>query len=261
MGARHNIEATLVEGEFVLPTTAAKRIFNLGGHGRMFAWGNVVPIDASTGYGKGCIFLHTDAAGFNDTIFINIGSTTSSNFDSVTVITSAALDDDIELGASGTSGSLKVFPSTALKGSVLYDAIDNTGDTVTTVRNAAMGQASVISIPDPGGATGTFALLETANIFTGAQRCDGNFGVDVTPVTTQASYTQTHSSASKTANILTGVTMGDLVATENTGWGASSEANFDKITTAVDQLIADVLNIKEVQAALIDDVQIFGFAG
>ena len=68
-------------------------------------------------------------------------------------------------------------------------------------------------------------------------------------------YTLTYSTVLRTLATPTGVTMGDLVATENTGWGASTEAGFDKITTAIDQLIADNLNLRKVVAALITDFQ------
>jgi hypothetical protein len=50
-------------------------------------------------------------------------------------------------------------PSTQ-KGELIVKATDNTGDTVTTVTNAAMGQASVVTIPDPGAATADFVLDE-----------------------------------------------------------------------------------------------------
>lgn len=70
-------------------------------------------------------------------------------------------------------------------------------------------------------------------------------------------YTQTYSTADRTVANPTGVTMGDLGATSG-GWGASSEANFDKITTAVDQLIADNLDLRQAITALIDDLQTLG---
>jgi len=53
---------------------------------------------------------------------------------------------------------------------------------------------------------------------------------------------------------LTGVSMGDLGATNSSPWGFSSEANADKITTAVDQLIADVLSIHTQLTAAIADI-------
>lgn len=72
-----------------------------------------------------------------------------------------------------------------------------------------------------------------------------------------ATYTQTYSTASRTVPNATWTSMGDLVATNN-GWGANSEANFDKITTSVDQLGADILALKKVVTAIIDDLQTAG---
>ena len=43
---------------------------------------------------------------------------------------------------------------------------------------------------------------------------------------------------------ITTTAVGDLVATEGTGWGASTEANFDKIHTAIDTLVTDVTALK-----------------
>lgn len=60
---------------------------------------------------------------------------------------------NIQAGLSGTAGYVASFPSAASKGSLRMTAVANTGDTVTTISNAAMGQASTIIIPDPGVAT------------------------------------------------------------------------------------------------------------
>lgn len=69
---------------------------------------------------------------------------------------------DFIAGSSGNAGVLKSFPTTALKGNLTIAAVDNTGNTVTTISNAAMGQASVVSIPDPGVATTNFLLADSA---------------------------------------------------------------------------------------------------
>ena len=71
---------------------------------------------------------------------------------------------DLALGASGTEGILTLYPSTALKGSLVIAPVNNTGNTATTISNAAMGQASVISIPDPGQATSEFIIADSAGI-------------------------------------------------------------------------------------------------
>lgn len=46
--------------------------------------GATVPTDATAGFGKGCIFIHTDGSGGNDVIYTNVGSVTSCNFDPLT---------------------------------------------------------------------------------------------------------------------------------------------------------------------------------
>ena len=83
---------------------------------------------------------------------------------------------------------------------------------------------------------------------------------DATPIVQPGAYTQTYSTGDKTIANPTCVSMGDLVAT-NGGWGASSEANFDKITTAVDQIIADNLDLRQGLTSVIDDLQALGLFG
>lgn len=50
----------------------------------------------------------------------------------------------------------------------------------------------------------------------------------------------------------TAVAIGDLNAVQNTGWGATAEADFDKIWTEFDKLIADVAsNNSRIDAILV----------
>ncbi len=86
-------------------------------------------------------------------------------------------------------------------------------------------------------------------------------GTGQTPIATQGAYTQTYSTADKTISNPTATSMGDLVAVQNTGWGATNEADFDKITTQIDNLIADNLDLRKAITALIDDLQAFGLVG
>lgn len=69
---------------------------------------------------------------------------------------------NIQAGLSGTSGILTSFPATASKGSLHVTAVANTGNTVTTISNAAMGQASTVSVPDPGASTANFIVSAIA---------------------------------------------------------------------------------------------------
>jgi len=79
---------------------------------------------------------------------------------------------NIQAGLSGTAGFLASFPSTAATGSLRLTAVANSGNTVTTISNVAMGQASVVSIPDPANAAGRFLVGATATPFV-----SGNFPV------------------------------------------------------------------------------------
>ena len=71
-------------------------------------------------------------------------------------------------------------------------------------------------------------------------------------------YTQTYSTANRTIENATAAAPGDLVATEGSGWGANSEANFDKIGTAIDALVADNLDLRQAVTSIIDDLQELG---
>jgi hypothetical protein len=77
---------------------------------------------------------------------------------------------NIQAGLSGTAGTLASFPATAARGSLIITGVANTGNTNTTISNVAMGQASVVSIPDPANAAGRFMVGATATPFV-----NGNF--------------------------------------------------------------------------------------
>ncbi len=77
---------------------------------------------------------------------------------------------NVTAGSSGNAGTVTSFPGTATKGSLILAAVANTGNTTTTISNDAMGQASVVNIPDPGNAIGQFVVGATATPFV-----SGNF--------------------------------------------------------------------------------------
>lgn len=67
--------------------------------------------------------------------------------------------------ATGTAGTFISYAASNAKGSLILAAVANTGNTNTTISNVAMGQASVISIPDPANALGRFLIGATATPF------------------------------------------------------------------------------------------------
>ncbi len=73
---------------------------------------------------------------------------------------------NIQAGLSGTAGYFASFPATAARGSLRFQAANNTGNTVTTITNAAHGQATTITIPDPANASARFILSQSTPVQT-----------------------------------------------------------------------------------------------
>lgn len=104
--------------------------------------------------------------------------------------TIAALNTtNLDAGASGTAGTVDIFPTTASKGKLILSCDDQTGNTSVTLKPAAMGQATVLSIQDPGATTAN--ILTSSGIgATFAARCtsafsatSGDTGTTLTAVT------------------------------------------------------------------------------
>lgn len=76
---------------------------------------------------------------------------------------------NLDAGSSGVAGSVDIFPATASKGKATFDVTDQTGDTTVTHRTAAMGQATVITTPDPGASTANVVLTEGTQTINGAK--------------------------------------------------------------------------------------------
>lgn len=72
---------------------------------------------------------------------------------------------DIQAGISGTSGRLISLSPTAANGSLILAAVNAGANFNTTISNTTMGQSSVLTIPDPGAATGRFLVSATATPF------------------------------------------------------------------------------------------------
>ncbi len=134
----------------------------------------------------------------------------------------------IAAGANGIweTNEVLVLPApTTLRGEFIVKATDNDTDTVTTLTNAAMDQASVISIPDPGASTANVLLTSQANDtdLVTATALELNF-LDMTPGTGAASKAVVLSSGDDFTWPDTGVlTIGNYAtAAESTEHGAGA---------------------------------------
>jgi hypothetical protein len=157
---------------------------------------------------------------------------------------------NLTAGSSGHAGTVASFPGTASKGSLILAGVANTGNTNTTISNAAMGQASVISVPDPGAATANFVLDHgTTTMAAGSQlilakvngteaanavTASGNAGVITTSSLTTAggsSYaiTWTNTEISATSVVLLTI-MGGTNTTENITLKATAGSGTSTLT-------------------------------
>ena len=106
---------------------------------------NITPI-IGTSYTPGlvtasdlvCVDASKDITGFNNLAAVNL-----------------------DAGASGTAGTVEVFPATASKGKLSITCANQTGNTTVTLNANAMGQATAINIPDPGVSAG-YVVMTTA---------------------------------------------------------------------------------------------------
>ncbi len=128
--------------------------------------------------------------------------------------------------ATGTAGFFASYSSSSGKGALRLTAVANTGDTLTTISNVAMGQASVISIPDPANAIGRLLVGATATPFvsgnfpqnsgTGGLMVDSGVAVSAIATTTTAVLKAPAADQAITAHNLA-VTAGSLTSGISTG--------------------------------------------
>jgi hypothetical protein len=164
--------------------------------GYIYGRGATVPADAASGWAKGAIFVQTDGVA-GTILYVNEGTYDSADFNTAVNATNAALTDvtagtvaaskavvvdankdiggfrnldavNLDAGASGTAGSVDVFPATALKGKLAITCANQAGNTTVTLNVAEMGQATTITLPDPGGAA-SVVLTAGAQTIAGAK--------------------------------------------------------------------------------------------
>lgn len=89
-----------------------------------------------------------------------VGSVTGNvtgNVTATTVSSTSGNFTNIDAGASGTAGSVDIFPATASKGKVAITAADAAGNTTTSITVAAQAAARTYTVPDAG-ASASFVM-------------------------------------------------------------------------------------------------------
>lgn len=158
---------------------------------------------------------------------------------------------NLDAGASGTAGTVDVFPGTAAKGKVAITAADSAGDTTTTITNASQAGARIYTIPDAG-ASASFAMTEGAQTLNGVQTytsprvADHNTGITAFATGGQASATAltgewnnvtTCATAADSVKLPAAVA-GQVITVKNSG--ATSLAVFPATGDAINALAANL---------------------
>ena len=85
-----------------------------------------------------------------------------------TLVATTITQTNVDAGASGTAGTIDVFPATASRGKFSLTCTNQTGDTAVTLNADAMGQATTVHLADPGAAASyvaqSTAALTLANV-------------------------------------------------------------------------------------------------
>ena len=132
--------------------------------------GNFTVFDGAAGALEDAGFAPSNPAG---TTVVMAGAPVLVNHIAVFTDTAGSISDDaatainggnIQAGLSGTAGTLASFPATAANGSLILSALNAGGAFNTTVRNSAMTQSTVYSIPNVSAATGFLVANATQGL-------------------------------------------------------------------------------------------------
>jgi hypothetical protein len=123
-----------------------------------------VPTNGASGTGAGTAMpgsLLIDTTNFN--LYLQGGTQASPTWGVIGVSNQANLVvTNLDAGASGTAGTVDIFPTTASRGKFTLTCTNQTGNTAVTLNANAMGQATTINIPDPGAGAAGYVALSTA---------------------------------------------------------------------------------------------------
>ena len=89
-----------------------------------------------------------------------------------TLSNSSVSQTNVVGGASGTAGSLQVYPATALKGKTSITCTNNAGNTTTTITTAEQAGARTYTVPDAGG-NASFVMTAGAQTVAGDKTLSG----------------------------------------------------------------------------------------
>lgn len=110
-------------------------------------------------------------------VFADVAGTVKNATTTSTLGQPLIVSGNVSAGLSGTAGAIASFPTTAARGSLILQGVANVGNTNTTISNASMNQASLITIPDPASATANFTIAPNALVVDNLVKAASTSGV------------------------------------------------------------------------------------
>ena len=263
-GYRSNTIIRLSDGLYAPGASYTVAVYPVGGvvRANMGSPSHTIPLDTGHGFSIGDKFVRNPTSDneYSDTDFVIGVSATGISMSSGGAATYQFSTGDVLFNVKDDNGS--GTPNFDDSDVLIYSDMDGTNIvTGKTVTCDAQGGYEYWS--------------KTNRVWELIRDADGNIAAVVKDIFfywAATEYTQTYSTAASTANALTAATLTDSTTgsasqtlAEITGGGTDCEdATKNAIASLADEvnkLIADVLNLKQVQAQLIDDLQENGMAG
>jgi len=171
----------------VFPATAANGSFRLIGTNNASNFQSTL---TNSAVGQATTYTLPDPGAATANIVLDAGNQSIAGNKTLTGTTQI---NTLNLGASGTAGLLTIFPATAANGTFVLSALNNASNFTATLRNAAIGQATVYTLPDPATATANIVLDQGAQTIAGVKTFSSipigtaqAIQVYVSPITAQA---------------------------------------------------------------------------
>lgn len=199
-------------------------------------------------YGASFSVVNNQTAGtMTSVIGLTFAATTNNGATTTTLIASQGVITVSNASVIGTSKVYYIRPPNIGTGSITA----HYGMQIANQGNAAITTSYALQIDNQSG-SGTNYAIQTG---TGLIQFGGDIGFyGVTPIARPAAYTQTYAMATRTHSNPTAATVSDT----NGAAGFAAAADRTAVVTAVNNLITDVANVKQVLNQVIDDLQANG---
>jgi hypothetical protein len=152
----------------ILPTTAANGSFKLTATNNASNFASTL---TNAAVGQATVYTLADPGQSTANIILSAGNQTIAGNKTLTGTTQA---NTLNVGASGTAGTLTIYPATAANGTLVISGTNNASNFASILTNSAVGQATTYTLPDPGAATANIILSAGTQTIGGAKTFTSN---------------------------------------------------------------------------------------